>query len=146
MTQKADIHASREDELPAIAVLERDCFSVPWTPPQIAESRLADTVVMKTASIDGIAVGYLCATYIFGEAEIQRIAVSPAFRRQGHARALLQAFFEEYAPDETFLDVRASNIPAQELYKSEGFEVCGVRKKYYDSPAEDAVLMRRERT
>ena len=144
MTQKADIHASREDELPAIAVLEQESFSVPWTLPQLAESRHSDMVVMKTASVGEKVVGYLCATYIFGEAEIQRIAVSPAFRRQGHARALLQAFFEEYAPDETFLDVRASNIPAQELYKSEGFEICGVRKKYYESPIEDAVLMRRK--
>ena len=144
MMQKADIHASREDELPAIAALERESFTVPWTLAQLIESRSADIVVMKTASVEGTVVGYLCATYILGEAEIQRIAVNPAFRRQGHARTLLESFFREYSPDVTFLDVRASNIPAQELYKSEDFEICGIRKNYYDSPVEDAVLMRRE--
>ena len=39
------------------------------------------------------------------------------------------------------LEVRESNVPAIKLYEKFGFEVCGIRKKYYDN-VENAVLMR----
>jgi ribosomal protein S18 acetylase RimI-like enzyme len=43
-----------------------------------------------------------------------------------------------------FLEVRASNVGAQALYRRHGFGLAGVRKSYYDHPIEDAVIMRRE--
>lgn len=132
-----------EAELDAIAETEAACFGVPWTKAQLAESLESPFVVMKTAFWKGVPAGYLCATYIVGEAEIQRIAVKPEYRRKGLARALLDCFFAEKSPQETFLDVRASNMAARALYESEGFVVCGQRKNYYEHPTEDAVLMRR---
>jgi ribosomal-protein-alanine N-acetyltransferase len=39
------------------------------------------------------------------------------------------------------LEVRESNLGAQRLYAGQGFEVTGVRRGYYDSGQEDAVLM-----
>jgi ribosomal-protein-alanine N-acetyltransferase len=39
------------------------------------------------------------------------------------------------------LEVRASNTAAQRLYERFGFAACGVRKAYYASPAEDAIVM-----
>ena len=40
-----------------------------------------------------------------------------------------------------YLKVRASNTGAREFYKVLGFKVETVRKKYYDDPAEEAILM-----
>ena len=40
-----------------------------------------------------------------------------------------------------FLEVRASNTAAKNLYKSLGFLETGVRRGYYHGPAEDALLM-----
>ena len=39
------------------------------------------------------------------------------------------------------LEVRRSNIVAQNLYKSLGFIQVGVRKKYYEDNGEDALFM-----
>ena len=39
------------------------------------------------------------------------------------------------------LEVRASNIKAQNLYKKFGFIEEGIRKKYYEDNKEDAILM-----
>ncbi|MCD7873034.1 MAG: hypothetical protein LUG21_07050 [Clostridiales bacterium] len=50
----------------------------------------------------------------------------------------------KYAEGEVFLDVRESNIPAIKLYESLGFYDTGVRKNYYSSPTENAVLMKKE--
>ena len=41
-----------------------------------------------------------------------------------------------------FLEVRQSNIPAISLYKKEGFEELGIRKKFYEHPVEDAIIMK----
>lgn len=43
--------------------------------------------------------------------------------------------------ESVLLEVRASNDPALALYASMGFRQVGLRKKYYSSPEEDAVLM-----
>jgi ribosomal-protein-alanine N-acetyltransferase len=40
-----------------------------------------------------------------------------------------------------FLEVRASNGEAKKIYESLGFTTLGVRKSYYSSPVEDAVVM-----
>ena len=42
------------------------------------------------------------------------------------------------------LEVRKSNDAAQTLYRSLGFEVCGMRKGYYSDNGEDAWLMERK--
>ena len=42
-----------------------------------------------------------------------------------------------------FLEVRESNIPAIKLYEKFEFKIMGVRKNYYHSPAENAIVMGR---
>jgi ribosomal-protein-alanine N-acetyltransferase len=74
------------------------------------------------------------------EAEILTLAVDPAERRRGVATALLRALLSSRG-GRIFLEVRRSNECAQRLYRREGFRVCGVRSGYYQSPAEDALLM-----
>jgi ribosomal-protein-alanine N-acetyltransferase len=43
---------------------------------------------------------------------------------------------------DAFIEVRLSNKAAIGLYKKLGFAACGVRPRYYDSPKEDAILMK----
>ena len=45
----------------------------------------------------------------------------------------------------TFLEVRRSNVAAQQLYESLGFTVASVRRNYYTQPEEDALVLARER-
>jgi len=42
-----------------------------------------------------------------------------------------------------FLEVRKSNEAAIALYKKHGYKPVGLRKNYYTSPVEDAVIMAR---
>jgi ribosomal-protein-alanine N-acetyltransferase len=39
------------------------------------------------------------------------------------------------------LEVRESNVAAQELYRSFGFDVAGRRERYYTDDHEDALVM-----
>ena len=50
--------------------------------------------------------------------------------------------FKQKEVQEIYLMVRASNAPAQKLYEKFGFEKIGVRKNYYYSPDEEALIYR----
>ena len=78
------------------------------------------------------------------EGELGNIAVAPAWRRRGIGRWLLDWALEkayERGAVRIFLEVRASNRLAQELYESRGFLQVGLRRRYYRAPTEDARVM-----
>jgi ABC-2 type transport system ATP-binding protein len=61
------------------------------------------------------------------------------------ARALAEDFeLEELEIRRATLEVRRSNLAALRLYEDLGFEVAGVRKRYYTNPEEDALILWRE--
>ncbi len=99
------------------------------------------------AAIDGgILVGFGGYSKAADQADVIDVAVLPAYRRRGIARALMHAVLSDAATrgaEAIFLEVRASNAPAIALYTALGFTSCGVRKNYYANPREDAVLMMR---
>ncbi|MBI4875028.1 MAG: GNAT family N-acetyltransferase [Acidobacteria bacterium] len=76
-----------------------------------------------------------------GESEILNLAVDPDFRRRGLASALVRSV-QRRRPGQLFLEVRESNLAAQDLYGKLGFDRVGRRPKYYENPPEAAVVMR----
>ena len=78
------------------------------------------------------------------EVHIATLATHPDFRRQGIAQKLLthtlRYTFDEGAKT-SFLEVRESNLAAQEMYRKFGYENTGRRKRYYKDNDEDAILM-----
>ena len=89
-------------------------------------------------------VGFAGFWMMVGEAHIIAIGVRNGYRQLGIGEGLLIATVElAQIPNANVitLEVRASNIIAQELYKKYGFQVTGRRLKYYSSDGEDAVIM-----
>lgn len=125
-------------ELPQWVVdLEENAFGGAWGPLEEGEClwSLEDLAFARWRLID-----------VVGEAELLRIAVTPAARRQGLARRLLEANQASLAAlgcDTLHLEVRISNTPARSLYESLGWRVVGQRKGYYRD-GEDAALYRRD--
>ncbi|MFQ9679441.1 MAG: GNAT family N-acetyltransferase [Ruthenibacterium lactatiformans] len=92
--------------------------------------------------VAGLAVFQL----VCGEASLYAVSTAPAFRRQGVARALLSWAFAALClqgAQDVFLEVRAQNSAAQALYLSLGFVQTGLRRNFYATPADDAVLMQK---
>ena len=89
--------------------------------------------------------GFICGQQLAGEAEIHKVAVAQELRRQGVGRQLLQHTLAQLTAPGIYLELRASNLPARNLYESLGFCCCGQRKKYYSSPTEDAIIMKLQR-
>lgn len=138
------IRDATKDDLPRLEELENLCFSTPWTAETLA-SQLPDAMhVFLVAEEDGSIKGYVNLMHVLDEGYIGNVAVEPAARRRGLGRALIASLLERADMlDLSFvtLEVREGNVPAIGLYEGFGFERVGLRKNYYDSPRENAVLM-----
>ncbi len=97
----------------------------------------------------GGVIGFILARTMADDAEILTLAVAPWARRQGVAKALVQAVTEEAqrrGAHAVFLEVAADNPAARDLYQGLGFIRAGLRKAYYarsGAPAADALVLRR---
>ena len=132
-----------ECHLSEVAEIERLCFSEPWSE-QSLRLLLGDGGFGVVAMSEGRVLGYGGMTYVLDEGSVTNIAVHPHARRQGVGRAVTQELLRLSRTRGVvcvFLEVRESNLPAISLYRSEGFEECGVRKNFYRRPVESALLM-----
>ena len=134
-------------DVSAIAELEKQCFSDPWSENSIAsevDNRLSYWLV---AEVDGVVVGYVGSQTVLDAADMMNLAVSPGYRRRGIGQALVNALVEHLQQNKVIallLEVRVSNTPAISLYENMGFVQVGRRPKYYHNPREDALILRKD--
>ena len=126
-----------KDKIPAAAVLEKECLDTAWSENAISEFLSSDTAVYLYCETEGVLSGILSATLLFGEAEIENIAVSKDFRRRGIGKDMVNALKQKC--EKIFLLVKEDNYGAIEFYVSMGFVKTGVRRGYYRG--KDACLM-----
>ena len=138
------VEPMREAHLSAVAEMEKECFSKPWSPGALREEMENPLAAFFVAVCGGEPVGYAGMNFVLDEGYIDNIAVSPRFRRRGVATALLrrlQVFALQSGLAFLTLEVRASNAGAIGLYERFGFRRAGLRRGFYDAPKEDGVIM-----
>jgi ribosomal-protein-alanine N-acetyltransferase len=133
-------------DLRAVCAIERVSFGDPWSRGMfnVHLSSAEGDVFLVADDSRGI-LGYAITRTVEGESELLNIAVTPDTRGQGVGARLLDAMIErsrESGGTEMWLEVRESNASARALYDSRGFVTVGVRKRYYDAPREDALVLR----
>jgi ribosomal-protein-alanine N-acetyltransferase len=92
----------------------------------------------------GTVCGYIGFWIVFEELHLLNVAVQPDWQRRGIATRLVKTVFETAIAKgvtRALLEVRASNLPAQELYFRFGFYVLARRDGYYTQPSEEAMIM-----
>lgn len=136
------ITSMTQAHLPAVAALERCCFSVPWSEEMLAQELGGG--IFLVAKQAGDVVGYLGCQTVLDEGYITNVAVQPTHRRQGIGEMLLAELVAragDAALSFVTLEVRTGNAAAISLYEKLGFVKVGVRRGFYRDPKEDAVLM-----
>ncbi|MEG1108140.1 MAG: ribosomal protein S18-alanine N-acetyltransferase [Oscillospiraceae bacterium] len=127
-----------------IMEIEKLCFSLPWSR-TLLEKQMNFEECVFIAAVDGEerVLGYVGLTFVLDEGYISNVAVSPKFRRQGVAAALIGELIARTRKSLAFLtlEVRESNAPAIALYSGFGFKPVGLRRDYYEKPKENALLM-----
>lgn len=149
------IRRAEPGDLPAVTAIERGSFSDPWSASAflallersealfcVATTPRAGEAGEGREEVIGFTVGYVA----LDQAELANVAVRAEARGRGVGRRLVEHVIRECAHRgalELFLEVRESNAAARGLYRSEGFSEIGRRRRYYERPVEDALILRR---
>ena len=141
----AEIRFMRLKDIDAVAEIEEATFARPWSRESFRQEVTRNAVARYlVAEEDGKILGYAGAWVILDESHITNIAVREDARGRGIGRKLtaeLLQILSNLGACYATLEVRVSNLRAQNLYKSLGFVSVGKRKRYYEDNNEDAFLM-----
>ena len=139
-----------ERDLAYVAALEAQIHASPWTIGNFRDA-LAAGYTTRVVEREWRILAYGVLMMVPGEAQILNLSVVPDARREGLGRALLLRFIDDartLQAEQIFLEVRASNAAAIDLYQTEAFAPIARRVAYYpgataEAPREDALVMRR---
>ncbi len=159
------------DDVPAVAAIEQMVFPLPWSVHAfehelrynstghfvVVRLRQHSAVGKKTVSLrrnpkrepkqgptPRLVLGYGGFWLLLDEAHICTLAVHPGWRGRGLGELLLTSLIDhatELHVAVMTLEVRASNLGAQKLYRKYGFVRVGLHKGYYSDNHEDALIM-----
>ncbi len=136
----------RDDDVIKMAELDREnpsSWAILHFKQQI-ESRCGFHFTAKLKTTNELC-GFICGQYLSNDAEIHKITVARIHRHQGIGTALMHhtlRFLQKHSVQNCFLEFRTENQPARILYERCNFQPIAVRKKYYNSPIEDAIIMK----
>ncbi|MEM2428457.1 MAG: ribosomal protein S18-alanine N-acetyltransferase [Candidatus Bathyarchaeia archaeon] len=147
----------RPQDLDAVMHINLTCLPENYTPSFYMSHYESFPRAFFVAEINNRVIGYVMSRVergmsnhkpisIVKKGHIISIAVLPEYRRKGVGRSLMinsLKGLKEYGAEECYLEVRVSNTPAINLYRSLNFEIIRVIKGYYLN-GEDAYLMSRK--
>ena len=142
------IRAASVQDIPALEALARALPTAShWTLAQYRDLFTGPPRLVSLIEEENAIVAFLVARSSSSDWEIENLAVAEARQRRGLATELLCALIARAANSgatSIFLEVRASNLPAQCFYRAHAFREAGRRPTYYTSPSEDAIVLRRD--
>lgn len=134
----------KAEDVPEISRLEREVFSMPWSEEDFEGMIRSENARYYVAEKDGVILGG-CGLYIvLEEASITNVVIRREARNQGVGTELMRHMMEMCGRDgvKAFtLEVRVSNKAAIHMYEKVGFVSEGIRPRFYEKPAEDAMIM-----
>ncbi|MFC1994555.1 ribosomal protein S18-alanine N-acetyltransferase [Chloroflexota bacterium] len=144
-SQEYTVCPMKLEDVPQVALIERECFPNPWPPTEFTRglSGHSPTHYLVACAENRVIVGYGGVLSVLDEAHVTTIGVQQSMRRRGIGELLLDALLEharQHNAQSVMLEVRASNQAAQALYQKHGFATVGLRRTYYEG-GEDAMLM-----
>ena len=136
-----------ERDLPDVIAIENRSFPNPWKMStfigEIANRGISNPLMIVHQMTEK-KLGYIIYWKLNEEAQIGNFAIHPDYRGCGLGEAVIGQVLgglKKTGVLYVFLEVRPSNYSARLLYEKIGFSVFGVRKNYYHSPPEDALVM-----
>jgi ribosomal-protein-alanine N-acetyltransferase len=126
--------------------IERECYINPWTIDHFTyESNNPHSFSFVILNENNTVCGYSISHHILDQLFMLNISVGKIFRRRGLANLMIQNIFKFCLKERIKyidLEVRESNLIAQNLYSKNGFTIIGKRKRFY-SDGETAILMKK---
>lgn len=170
MNDRLSLRYMRPGDIPQVVAIDNVSFNPPWSARsyafEVSESSYSHMVVLENGQSNlsqngwrrwlqpwvrpnGVILGYGGLWYIAGEGHISTIATHPDYRGRGYGEILLAAMIRRaitLQAEYIVLEVRVSNIIAQNLYTKYEFQIAGTKPNYYRLDNEDAYDMRLDLT
>lgn len=134
----------RPEDAEAAAKIEAMNFSKPWKEEGFLCAVRSPNALYFVAEEEGQIVGYAGMWIAVDEGEITNVSVHPDCWGKKIGKSLMEAMEtagREAGVTSYFLEVRQSNMRAQNLYQACGFQNAGIRKNFYEAPLEHALVM-----
>lgn len=138
------IRKMEREDVNQVYQIEKELFSMPWSKEDFLFALEKEKNLYLVALIENKVVGYCGLWGILDEGQITNVAIRKEKQGQGIGTLLLQQLLEQGYQNgllEYTLEVRESNLNAIHVYKKLGFREEGVRKNFYQNPAENAIIM-----
>ena len=144
-TMEAGFEPMTEARLDEVVAIERAAYGHPWTRGNFSDS-LRSGYQAQLLCAGEVVLGYFVAMKGVDEVHLLNITVTPQFQGQGWGRVMLDAltlWSRAQGAQWLWLEVRTSNVRAQQVYLRYGLRRVGERKQYYpaDQGREDAIVM-----
>lgn len=139
-----EIRSLTFNDLDAVTLIEKTCFSMPWSKEAFVNELVNQMAYYQCATIDRKVVGYMGMWKICDEGHVTNVAVLPEYRKKGIASLLISKMIDVCKCSEInsmTLEVRESNRDAINVYEKFGFKSLGIRPNYYQKPNENAIIM-----
>jgi ribosomal-protein-alanine N-acetyltransferase len=136
----------RRKHLKKVLEIESKVYPNPWTPRTFTselQQMRAGSRYYLVAYVGDVMVGYGGLWFSGDDAHVTNVAVDPVWQGRGVATEImldLSILAHDHGCNAMTLEVRHTNVAAQELYRRFGFVPAGVRKKYYEN-TDDAIIM-----
>ncbi len=132
-------------DIQSVCKIENRAHSHPWSEKLFLSNfgkRYFNHLLLENQEV----IGYFVASAVAGEVTLMNIAIAPEKQGLGAGQQLLQFLLEycqQHDQQEVWLEVRASNKAAIDLYQKLGFVEIDNRKGYYplENGREDAAIM-----
>ena len=136
----------RRRHLRKVLEIEEQLYPRPWTNhtfvSELSQMRAGNRYYL-VAYVGDTMVGYAGLMFAADDAHVTNIAVDPAWQGRGVATEMmldLVLLAHDRGCVAMTLEVRHTNVVAQNLYRRFGFVPAGVRKRYYEN-TDDAIVM-----
>ena len=138
------IEQMKENDIDGVFEVEKNCFEDYWSKDSFKKELSNNLAKYLVAKVDNKVVGYVGIWFVVDEGHITNVAVHEGYRGQKIGDQLIKELVEVCKNNKIVsmtLEVRASNVVAQNLYRKYGFKMAGIRKEYYSNNKEDAIIM-----
>jgi [ribosomal protein S18]-alanine N-acetyltransferase len=143
--ERMEIVRMSTNDIPEVSRIERASFTTVWPTDafynELSTNKLAHYFVGR---MDGRIVAYGGIWVILEDSHITTVAVDPNLRGKGLGEAMVLKLIDEGIERGAAwmtLEVRESNVSAQQLYRKYGFTTVTTRKGYYSDDNESALVM-----
>ncbi len=131
-------------DMSAVLAIENASFAFPWSEEEFLRCLRQRNCIGQVAEKDDLVMGFMIYELHKYRLHVLNFAVDPTCRRSSIGRCMVKdivRILSHGRRNRIMLEVRETNVEAQQFFKQMGFCATTVLREFYEDTAEDAYVM-----